>query len=497
MPRGRRSLALAGVFVASRVFWWAAGVRFDSRLVDGAIQLADPRALHHDLWRSLWYLHTQPPLFNLLVGVGLNLFGSHVGGFLQAVYLTAGLLLGLGVLRLMEVLGVKPRPAFVVAAVFVVNPVTVLYENWFFYPYLEATLLVAAALLVHRYLGADRASTRYRVAACGLAATLAALPLLRSLWHLVWLLAVLAIIAVGGRIGWRRTAALGAVPVLLVAGWYAKNLVLFGSFTGSSLQGPNLARVTVYALPDAVRQELSARGDLSALARYPSFVPDYSVIAPVAPKPPRSPHTGARVLDDPEKSTHQPNFNYRGYLPVYDQQLDDALWVLREHPDTWLKGQARAWVISSYSPTDNLRLYPNAHRISWAVTGFNRLTGQFTSPPSELGERTGKLSDGGTAWGTVLAWALAMLGLPVVWWRWRRTDHEARAGRTTLAFVWFSLVYGTVVGNAFELGENNRFRFATDPLLLVGVVVVVAEVVRWARARHAAPAMLEPALQDS
>jgi hypothetical protein len=37
----------------------------------------------------------------------------------------------------------------------------------------------------------------------------------------------------------------------------------------------------------------------------------------------------------------------------------------------------------------------------------------------------------------------------------------------TLLFIWLNVVYVTIVGNAFELGENNRFRFVVDPLSLV------------------------------
>jgi len=37
----------------------------------------------------------------------------------------------------------------------------------------------------------------------------------------------------------------------------------------------------------------------------------------------------------------------------------------------------------------------------------------------------------------------------------------------TLLFIWLNLLYVTIVGNAFELGENNRFRFIVDPFFLI------------------------------
>jgi hypothetical protein len=47
----------------------------------------------------------------------------------------------------------------------------------------------------------------------------------------------------------------------------------------------------------------------------------------------------------------------------------------------------------------------------------------------------------------------------------RRATGSAYA--LTLLFIWLNVVYVTIVGNAFELGENNRFRFIVDPLSLV------------------------------
>ena len=41
-------------------------------------QILDPQWLQYDLLRSLIYLHSQPPLFNALVGIGLGLFNQNL-----------------------------------------------------------------------------------------------------------------------------------------------------------------------------------------------------------------------------------------------------------------------------------------------------------------------------------------------------------------------------------------------------------------------------------
>jgi hypothetical protein len=38
---------------------------------------------------------------------------------------------------------------------------------------------------------------------------------------------------------------------------------------------------------------------------------------------------------------------------------------------------------------------------------------------------------------------------------------------SSLFFLWFNVAWMTLVANALEVGENNRFRFVTDPLVFV------------------------------
>src|SRR2546423_2703400 len=66
--------ALAIVFVTSRGLCRLAGVRYDAGGIAGQRtfwQIADPQLLRSDLLRTTFYLHTQPPLFNLTVGAVL------------------------------------------------------------------------------------------------------------------------------------------------------------------------------------------------------------------------------------------------------------------------------------------------------------------------------------------------------------------------------------------------------------------------------------------
>jgi hypothetical protein len=67
---------IMAAFALSRVAAHAAGIRFDATPLTWYWQYIDPVLLQERLLESLYYSHTQPPLFNLLLGINLKLFPS-------------------------------------------------------------------------------------------------------------------------------------------------------------------------------------------------------------------------------------------------------------------------------------------------------------------------------------------------------------------------------------------------------------------------------------
>lgn len=65
---------LAIVFAVSRLGYYLLGVRFDARPVLHYYQFVDPELLKHRLVESLFYLHIQPPGWNLYIGAVLKFF---------------------------------------------------------------------------------------------------------------------------------------------------------------------------------------------------------------------------------------------------------------------------------------------------------------------------------------------------------------------------------------------------------------------------------------
>lgn len=72
--------------------------------------------LRHDLWRSLWFLHAQPPLYNLYGGILADLFYPHHLQVLHALNVLAGALMS-GLVWLLSPGAKRARTVLVCAAI--------------------------------------------------------------------------------------------------------------------------------------------------------------------------------------------------------------------------------------------------------------------------------------------------------------------------------------------------------------------------------------------
>src|SRR4051812_2731757 len=123
LRRRRYVLAIIAVFVLSRYVYWLAGVRFDSWALTNSWQLLPADLLRNDLVGSLWYLHSQPPLFNAFVGVTLHF--PHAHGLLNIEFVLCTLALTLTLFFTMLELAVPMPFAFVTATLLAISPTTV------------------------------------------------------------------------------------------------------------------------------------------------------------------------------------------------------------------------------------------------------------------------------------------------------------------------------------------------------------------------------------
>jgi hypothetical protein len=259
-----------------------------------------------------------------------------------------------------------------------------------------------------------------------------------------------------------------ALPAALVTGWYAKNFVLFGQATASSWYGMNLARVTTFNLPDDELRRLVARKEIPPVAAYPPFMPNYDLYERLlgAPKP-----SGVPVLDQKLRSNGQTNYNNPVYIAASRAYLRAALTVIARYPLVYAEAVVLADTVWFKPASHYFLLKHNLRRIeTWDRLYDFFVYGSFAPHAGDANSQ--KIMDAiypKVGWFIFAAYAAALF----FGWRLVRGGFAGGppdAATLTLLFLWTTLVYVWLTGNLMELGENERFRFYTEPL----VVAIVA-----------------------
>ena len=451
----RRALPWALVlfgYALSRFFYASLGLRLDDSSLAYFWQFQDPVQLRDHLFEALYYQHTQPPLYNLYLAIGLR--APSPEAFFHTTAVGFGLLLHLGLFALMRRLGVRAWLAVLGALLFAWSPASILCELWVFYTYPVAALVVASAVLLHR------AVSRERAAAIAFAFfVLAIVVLTRSLFHLVWLAGVALLVLAFVRKRWRAVGAI-ALPFLLATSLYAKNYFVFGRFEASTWLGFSVSRLITTRAPRPLLAEMARNHEISPLAfslpwwpleRYPR---EFRELPPDMPRVP--------VLTESRRANGNPSFNHGAFVHIARTFLDDAKAVHARDPSIWQDSARRAWQIH-FLPIHDYTFFHRARRDAGppmrAVERFyERLAGSgFVD--WDWGEEFPPFEDR-PGW----SWAL-MTGLAILFalvYAWRRRGARARAA--TLVFCAATIAFVAVVGNSLELGENQRFRFLSEPL---------------------------------
>lgn len=444
----REIWSLFAVFLASRLLALAGGVRFDLSPLPHYWQVLDPQLLATDLFRSVWFLHSQPPLWNLFLGAVLHLPERLVPAVFQGTFLALGLGLGVAFLALLARLRVARPWRFVVAAFVLVQPATILAESLLFYTLPVLAALVGSALFLHRFLEARRGRDA-AIACCA-----AAVPVLtHSLFHLIWLSLIVAVAALGAP-GSRRTVVRAAVlPCLLATLWYARSQALFGTFSASSWLGMSLARTMTLPLEPAERQAYAARPREAILA-IPPFSPLSAYPEIVAATPPR----GAAVLDRPQKSNGGNNYHHAAYLEISRRYLSAARAAIERRPGRYLHSVGLSTALFFRSAADSHWFGANAV----TLTPVSRLWDRYLY--GQLESFRGDVKPATMAWGLVLLYGIAVVRGARLAFK-ATTGGRLDAGGWVLLYLFATVVYVTVAGNAFEIGENHRFRLYLEPFL--------------------------------
>jgi hypothetical protein len=322
-----------------------------------------------------------------------------------------------------------------------VRPALVLYEAYTLYESLTLFLLtftVFGAAIFH-----------VRRATWTALLTVLALNLLmltRSAFHLLLIVPVAALLVVASEKSRLRLFLLIVLLTLPTVGWYAKNQVIFGFFGASSWMGMNLFRASVRNLEPHTLEEYVASGAISQM-----------------------------VVDQP-KGFRRPEL----YLK-YGYTRTSQIAVLNEDDlnnintiDTAREYQRSAVNLIRGEPLNYIRNVAISYtRFNWLASGYEHLVfNKALLPAWWLGyERALYLEPWMERYGSVSYWLipaiqLELLGLWLVRRR-RRSESVVEFIRAVPAVLIGDglLVYSVIVATMLEYGENDRFRFAVEPLI--------------------------------
>lgn len=479
--RHHRSLVVTiAAWVAVRLVQWISGVTYTDTFLDDGWQLVPRETLRHHLLGSLWYLHIQPPLYNLTIGLLLRVplsdrFVTHC--FVLACSLAAAI----GLERLAKLLGFNDIVAAVLATVLLADPYMIRYELEPTYEIPVLAMVVWALILAHR--AAVRPSIGRYAAASGM---LTAIVLTRSLFHPLWMGLVLGILVVAARPwpGWRPIAIAAAIPLVLVGGWMVKNEIVFHDATLSTWFGMNLERGVIAPMNADKVGAMVAKGQLPEIVTVPPFV-DYHVYAPFL-DPCVPAHTQLAVTQMLRPNGYA-DFNYECFLPVYSAMYDASLEAIRHQPMAYIESRGDALRFSIDHPLES---------------GYGRGTLRVIRPLYRLGSLDLRADVDMSSWfhplfgpGLVVSYPSMTVVLALLCCCWelgrsvrRFVRRSVTAADLLMMTCSMTALWVIVTGALFEMGENARFRATIHPLLIVVAAATVKRVATRLRSVDPAPA---------
>ena len=147
----RYIVLMLSIFVISRFILLKVGIGLSLDPLYSYWQYLDPKALENNLLQSIFYLHAQPPFFNLIIGIVLKLFPNSYETVFQNLFYLFSLTIYFSIFQLLYLYGISRKISFLLATLFILSPEAILYENYFFYTWFISSLLILSVLLLRIY----------------------------------------------------------------------------------------------------------------------------------------------------------------------------------------------------------------------------------------------------------------------------------------------------------------------------------------------------------
>jgi hypothetical protein len=204
----------------------------------------------------------------------------------------------------------------------------------------------------------------------------------------------------------------------------------------------------------------------------------FRAVADVAEELGPEPASGIAVLDRSARPSGDPNFNHAMYVRAARVLQHDALWALLHYPRTYGRASAQALSIF-FQPTYQ---YPHDPTLRENLVVLKPLTrvidaahGLWNEPSAISGV---SLWPSAARTGWLMAVFYIALHALAAWTLLRRSGVRDQPLEGAMTYAWLLSAYTVLVGVLVQAGENNRFRFTAEPLVLMLLMYVGRQAIR-------------------
>lgn len=500
-PHKAALLSLTTVFVLTRVLGFAAGLRYLVGEDIWLMNVMDLDILHHHLFRALFHLHAQPPLFNLLIGVAEKLAGPGFGGLMLGLNLVLGLVACLAAYLALVHFGLPRSWSLCVSLFLALNPDALLYEFDPTYTILIYALLALAALALALYLRNKTAQSLYCFALLCVLLTLS-----RSIFQWIWIVPIFAVLWLLLPSERKRILQVGLLTIFVSLLWPAKNYLLFHQFTSTTWGPYSMSKHWVYGDPSPAEQAWIAQGKLPTLRRPlggaesdPKVMEQFAKEYPVAP-------TGYPELDSISKNNNATvNWNSLAVLSMHQAEARDLRFLLVHDWRHYLRS-LRFGFRDYFSPASDYfiaysgRLDSNAQYQRIAVA--DRLARRLCCQPFGFSQAsTGELFPPGTppiaiffdrvkreCLGSYLAFLILLVAAALALLKSSFWIDGAQRRIAVLVLSW-TVLLNAVTSVLIEFMESMRYRFEIQSILLIAIALFAWQLRVFLRSRRQAHAI--------
>ncbi|MFH1477068.1 MAG: hypothetical protein ABIH24_06225 [Verrucomicrobiota bacterium] len=435
-------------------------------------QLLPADFLQTDLLRSLWNLHSQPPLYNFLGALIMRL--NPAGDCLETMYVL-NVIMGAALCGLLyfpaQTLLRRRWMSLALCVIAALHPSLFLYEAYPLYDVLTAFLIVAT--LVCAAFFCRKHQLRWLA---GFVVGVNLLILTRTIFHPVILVPALLLVCVWAGTRWRRMLVLALIISLPTAAWCTKNYVKFGFWGTTSWTGMNLWRIAADDYPVAECNDLVKTGLLHPMVaaasdfRWPREFTAYNFNAT----------SSVPALNGNDFN----NINVPAASRIYQA---NALRLIRYDPRRYLHTVRRAFLRFCRPSFEFSHLEFNARTAPDYLRFWRRLHGR---QPRRLVQTREPVY--GSVWLVLHAGALVIFILKILHaWLFRRQPLFAIIRRWPVEFALaYFCIWVAFIGSTCEIGENDRFKFIVE---LPGYIFVAA-MLAWAL--HGASGLITEKFKD-